>query len=154
MCNFLSALVLRNGDIVADPEHTDSHEILIQSLGLQDTGNTIAGRSFVRVEFTPPEDISAIQDLSLWRLQIDEESAPDWVDSESIRAKLEDRVRGMFVSTNRPILLGGCWILTGSTVVDIAVSARIVSMTGSSRVGEMWGSSQVGTMTGSSSKEK
>ena len=150
MCSFLSALILRNGDIVMDPEHTDSHEVLIASLGLQDTGETIAGRSFVRVEFTPGDDIAAISDLSTWRLRIDEESSPDWVDLDLIRSKLEDRIRRMFVTDHRLLLLGGCWILTGSAVVDKIVSARIVLMSDSSRIGKMSGSSRIGKMSGSS----
>ncbi len=34
MCNFLSAIAYKNGDIFCAPEYTDSHEDLISHLGL------------------------------------------------------------------------------------------------------------------------
>ena len=51
MCNFLSAIVMKSGDLICDPEHTDSHEDLLESNGIQDNG--MGG--FVLVEFLSPE---------------------------------------------------------------------------------------------------
>lgn len=50
MCNFLSAIVMKNGRIICDPEHTDSHSDLIAANELRDDDVFIRG--WVRVEFT------------------------------------------------------------------------------------------------------
>jgi len=52
MCNFLSAIALRNGDIFCDPASTDSHEDLIEYKGLVNNDK----ETFVRVEYVPPDD--------------------------------------------------------------------------------------------------
>jgi hypothetical protein len=150
MCKFLSAIVRPDGSIYADPEHTDSHEDLVFYLGLVDDGSPIASRTFCRVEFTPPDEIAKIDDLSAWMLRVDEESAPPWYDGAAVRARLEERVKAMFVRDTRKLLLGGCWILVGEANVFRVRSARIVTLLGSSQVGALYGSSQVGELHGSS----
>jgi hypothetical protein len=147
VCKFLSALVLRNGDIYTRPEATDSHEDLIEDLGFKDDGSD----GFVRVEFVPPPDRNIV-DPNAWKFRLDQER-PSWFsqqDEERAIDKLRRRVANMLVSDKRKILLGGCWILHGDAVVSRAHSARIVMMLGSSQVGVMHGSSQVGVMHESS----
>jgi hypothetical protein len=150
MCKFLSAIVRPDGSIYADPEHTDSHEDLVFDLGLVDDGSPIASRTFCRVEFTPPDEIAKIDDLSAWTLRVDEEPAPPWYDGAAVRARLEERVLAMFVRDTRKLLLGGCWILVGEANVFRVKSARIVTLLGSSQVGALHGSSQVGKLHDSS----
>ena len=147
MCEFISALVLRNGDLVCDPEHTDSHEDLVDSIGYADKGND----AFVRVEFLPPDGNYA--DANAYGLRVDEDVKPDWFNDaleQRIIESLRDRVRRMIVADERRMLLGGCWILAAGANVRRAVKARIFIMLGSSQVGKMLGSSQVGKMLDSS----
>jgi len=59
MCNFLSAIVTKNGKFICHPELTDSHESLIEAYGLKDEEN-FRERQFVRIEFTPPDDFGQI----------------------------------------------------------------------------------------------
>jgi len=108
MCNFLSGIALQNGDIVCEPEYTDSHEVLIRAASVSDNGRG----ELCRFEFLPPEMVY-IADLSKWRLHVDEESPPTWFDSDRVRAYCERRVSSMLVSTARGTLLGGCWIFSG-----------------------------------------
>jgi len=143
MCRFLSALVLRSGDIICDPEHTDSHEHLIEAHGLSDRGLD----AFVRVEFIPVDQ--NFVDVSSYKLVVDEPGRPDWFESaleERIIESLRDRVRRMIVEDERRLLLGGCWILGPHAVVRVVVNARIYCMVGDSQVGELRGNSQVGVL--------
>ena len=150
MCNFVSAIVLKNGDIICDPEHTDSHEDLIRVAGLRDDRVSMAAEAFCRVEFTPPDDFSGIADLSKWTLRVDECSAPSWYDSELVREKMERRVQAMIIDGERDILLGGCHILVCGANVRCVKNARIAVMLDSSRVDVMLDSSRVGEMLDSS----
>ena len=151
MCNFLSGLVLKNGTMIIDPEHTDSHEDLIEFRGLKDTDQFI--RKFARFEFTPKSH-KTIADVDSYTLKIDEYDIPDWCDEEmkdSLITKLKIRIERMIVTVDTSILLGGCWILSGDVRVNSAKNARIVSMHGSSSVNYMYGSSSVNSMHDSSS---
>jgi hypothetical protein len=153
MCNFLSAIVLRNGDIVCDPEHTDSHEDLIAMAGLRDDRVAQAMEAFCRVELLPPDDHAAIADVSAWRFVVDEEAAPSWLDRAGIAKKLRRMVAKMLVGDTRRLLLGGCWILHGEARVSAVKNGRIALMHDSSQVGTMHDSSRVGTMHDSSRVE-
>ena len=150
MCTFLSALVLRNGDLVCDPEHSDSHEDLVASLGLRDDQVSNHLESFCRVEFTPPRDHSLVSDLSKWNLKLDEENKPSWFSEEKVRQQLENLVSRHVVSDKRKLLLGDWWILVGEANVKVVKNSRIVAMYDSSQVGSMHDSSRVGKMYNSS----
>jgi len=159
MCRFLSAIVLRNGDIICAPDLTDSHEDLISANKLRDDQFSNFLERFVRIEFTPPEDRSLISDLSKWNFSVDEAETPDWFDHEKVRTNLESMVARHIISDNRKILLGGWWILVENAIVDTCKNSVIKIMYGSSQVRTMYGSShvvimsdssQVGTMYGSS----
>jgi hypothetical protein len=138
-----------DGTVFCCPDVTNSHEFMIMHLGLVDDWTA---RTWVRVEFTPPKDLSQIEDLDKWHLTVDESSAPGWWEDkvEGIRRTLENKIRGMFIREEKKILLGGCWILLDGAEVGSVVNSNIQYMLGSSQVGEMWGSSQVGEMWGSS----
>ena len=144
MCNFLSAIVMQNGDLITNPFLTDSHEDLLQANNIRD-GLAQQG-TFARIEFLPPKDHSALQDLSTWTLEVDEQVEPIWFDHAAVRAKLEDRVRRMIIDDERDFLLGGVWILAGGAKIKKVKNSRIVFMLGGSQVGRMWGNSQVGEM--------
>lgn len=132
MCNFLSAIVMRNGDVLCDPEHTDSHEDLLVMHNIWDTRTQ--QNKFVRVEFLPPEDSSTTLDLSTWKLQVDQASQPEWFDEDKVKETLLARVQRMIVVDKRPLLLGGCWILADGAQITDAISARIFLMLGSARL--------------------
>ena len=149
MCNFLSAIVLKNGDIICRPDATDSHEDLIDFANIRD--NRLSQDGFVRVEFLPPEhDTKDVFDVKNWTLKVDQASTPEWFNFESATSKLAARVERMFVLEDRPILLGGCWLLGKAAHVKKAKNARIYRMYDSSQVDKMLGSSKVGWMYDSS----
>ena len=137
MCNFLSAVLVRDGDLLLDPEHTDSHEDLIEIHRLRDDGR---GR-FVRVEFVP--DKEAPGDLSRWALNIDEPSTPDWIDLAALRERLVEIVRPHLVTDERGLLIGGWWILLGGAKIRKADNARIAAMTGDSFLESASGSTRI-----------
>ena len=144
MCNFISAIVMQNGEIVCDPEHTDSHEDLMRARGIRDTACQVD--RFCRIEFIPG---SVITDP--WELNVDEPSTPDWFDARKVMRKMQDRVDRMIIKDDsRPFLLGGCWILCNSAYVSAVKSARIYRMGDSSRVNRMGDSSRVDHMHDSS----
>ena len=127
MCNFFSGLAFPDGDIQTYDE-TDEHEPMIAVLGLNDSGTPIASRAFARWEFTPPADLTTIEDLNTWTLRVDESVVPAWWgERESrIREQIEDRVRRMFVRDERQFLIGGKWILLPGSRLHRLVGGRIV----------------------------
>ena len=151
MCNFLSAIVLRNSDIICMPEYTDSHEDLIEWKGLSDKGQDF----FVRVEFYPEN--RQYDKLEEYKLQVDQSFTPKWFNDElknRVKERLQAKIQRMIISYNRKILLGGCFILTNNIIIDRAVNTRIKAMYGSSQVNEMNDSSQVNEMYDSSQVNK
>ena len=133
MCNFLSAIVLQNGDILCDPEHTDSHEDLIAAHGLDNIDDAHVLR-FARVEFRPGLPIDDPSNYTLW---IDEAISPVWLD-DSMRSRVEEdlriRVSRMIVRDKRRTLLGGCWVLGNGASVRWVVGGRIVAMCGNASI--------------------
>lgn len=143
MCNFLSAIVLRSGEILCDPEHTDSHEDLVAAHNLRDNGHG----GFVRIEFIPVNE--QFTDVSSYKLVLDEPDRPEWFDDaleERILESLRDRVRRMIVDDERTMLLGGCWILGPNAIVKMVLSARIYCMLGSAKIGNVGGSAKIGNV--------
>jgi hypothetical protein len=131
MCDFLSAWVLENGDVLCDPEHSDSHDELAIHFGIKD-GIAQQGRA-ARVEFTPPEDLKTIGDPTAWRLRLDEVIAPDWwTDAAQVSAaeRLREIVRRMIVTDERRLLLGGCWIAIDKAIIEAAKNCRLVGIYG------------------------
>ena len=154
MCQFLSALVLRDGTILSREDVTDSHEILIKWYSQQ--GHDLRddrefNSRFVRVEYAPKFAQDA-GDLNNYRLVVDEQTEPAWfaAHSEEVARALRRKVKRCIVSDSRDLLIGGPWILTGDAIIGECHSARVVSMHDSSKVDVMYGSSKVDAMYGSS----
>src|SRR3990167_5932918 len=168
MCKFFSGIAFKNGDIYYNPM-TDSHEDLVAEKELDDTVVlSSVKRNWVRFEYTSDN----LADLKTYMLKIDESSSPTWCDKEFLE-NLEDKskniVKAMILhKVEKKILVGGCWLLTGGSIIDKVVNVRIIllesssvkqmwesssvkQMWGSSSVNEMWGSSSVNQMRGSSS---
>ena len=149
MCQFLSAVVLKSGKILMDPEHTDSHSDLLRANNLKDNEQSLLREKFARIEFVPPEDVSQVINLSKWRLILDEQRTVSWWDAkkDEVREKLEVEVgKHILSSGEHDLLLGGWYILAGDVVVQEAKNVNIKLMLDNSQVGEMFGGSQVGEM--------
>jgi hypothetical protein len=78
------------------------------------------------VEFTPPDDGSKIADVSLWNLNIDEETMPCWVDRDVIRERCAARVQRMIVNEDKPILVGGPFIIVRGKIDKVV--GRIIAV--------------------------
>ncbi len=160
MCQFKSAIVTANGDLLHNP-WTDSHEDLVRIFKLNDTATPSGEPRFARVEFKPesPDDLDK---PSAYLLSIDERRTPEWFTDE-LKTKTSDRLRiiiaGMIVSGEADLLCGGAYILAAGAKVATVKNAyvhvmmkgsKVGEMRGSSKVGEMWESSNVGEMRESS----
>ena len=150
MCNFLSAIVMKNGDIITAPEYTNSHEDLIRAFSIKDTESNSLHQSFARVEFSPPKDGKNVGNFDTWMLTVDEQNVPDWLDRGALRSKLIDLVRPHIIDGERDFLFGGWYIVEGKGNIKVGQRVNLIAMFDSSQVGEMRGSSQVGEMLGSS----
>jgi len=154
MCEFVSAIVKPNGDLVCRPEASDSHTDLLAHAGIVDRTCDTA----CCVEFFP-DDKTDIFEPAKYVLRVDQGRRPSWYSEEMearTRESLRDRVRRMVITEDREIILGGCWLVAPGVTIERAVGCRIpvcagkllsVSNTG---IGKMWDSSQVQEMLGSS----
>ena len=126
MCNFLSAVVLRNGDVLTHPL-LDSHSDLIRYYELPDT--RAHHQHFAKVELTPDDWLN----VDTWKFRLDESTAPGWWDDvkASAEATLRDRAKRMIITTGRKdLILEGCWILAGDAEFVNMRGGRIVMMRG------------------------
>ena len=127
MCNFLSAVVLRNGDVLTHPL-LDSHSDLVTWFKLPDALSH--HQHFAKVELTPQDDWL---NPDTWRFRLDEETVPGWWDDVMVQAEttLRDRAKAMIVTTGRKdLILEGCWILAGDAEFGSVRGGRIVRMLG------------------------
>ena len=139
MCQFKSAIVLKNGDVIHS-DYSDSHEDLIDMLELSDKGMG----AFVRIEFIPEEN--KYSDYELYTLKVDQQDTPDWWNEDLIKRTtdhMREIIKRMIIKTNKKCLIGGSYIIDGAKI-GRCVSSNIIVMLGSSNVGVMRGSSKVG----------
>jgi len=141
MCKFYSAIVMRSGDILHD-EHLMSHEDIIRLYNINDS--QINCDKFVRVEYTPDES-SDFPDISKYKLNVDEDSIPDWFEKhrEYTIERLKSFVEKRIITTDRKILTGGLYVVKNCKI-DKLISAQIIYLQG--QVNEMWENSQVNKM--------
>ena len=126
MCNFLSAIVTRQGEIFCNPL-LDSHEDLIDLFQLKDNRMD----HFVRVEFSPVEKIN-LDKIEKYIFRVDEESTPKWFDEElkdKTICKLKDILKKIIITENRKILVDGAYILSGCKIEKIT-ECRVVALCG------------------------
>ena len=111
MCKFLSAIGLKNGDIICDPS-IDSHEDLIKFNKLKETGL----RNWVRIEFYPDSD-KDYADLSKYNLEVDDTEF-EWVSAvrDKWERKLCTRLKRIIVTDDRDYLPCGVYILGKCTI--------------------------------------
>ncbi len=142
MCNFFSAVVLKNGDVLSHPM-IDSHSELVEYFTLPDANAHI--QHFAKVELTPTTQESWL-DPSLWAFRVDEPVVPVWWTDElaaQVESEMRRRVAAMIITDDsHPLLVDGCWIVGGEAKIREVRSGRIVRMWGGTLT-EMWG----GTLT-------
>jgi hypothetical protein len=109
MCQFLSAVVTRQGKVLTE-QTSDSHEDIIALHGIKD-GTT---QNIVRVEYSSV----TLSDLDSYKLGVDENITPDWFGEyrEQVESELREMVRGRIIEGDVPILTAGKWILKSGTV--------------------------------------
>jgi hypothetical protein len=124
MCNFFSALVLRNGDVLSHPS-LDSHSDLVTYFQLPDVDAKIP--HFAKVELTPGDNWLTPE---TWAFRVDEDVEPIWWKdiAEQAEAKVRSLAAKMVLTSGRvPLLCDGSWILGGDVRVDrVVAGARIL----------------------------
>ena len=139
MCNFLSALVLRNGDVLTHPM-LDGHADLVTYFKLPDT--TAYVQHFAKVELRPLD----WGDVATWGWELDEETAPAWWADVAGGAEAELRARAarmILREGEHCLIVDGCWIVSGTAVVLDVRAGRIVRVGGSAQIHDVWDSAQI-----------
>jgi hypothetical protein len=133
MCQFLSAIVLKNGDVLHSPL-LDSHSKLVTLFQLPDTSSH--HQHFAKVELTPPANWEGWADVSKWDFRLDEPTRPGWW--ADVAQSAEESVRNII---RRAILPAGerDFHLDGLAIIGPGVTVR--SMRGGRAY--LWG----GTLT-------
>ena len=126
MCQFLSAIVLKNGDVLHSPL-LDSHSDLVTLFGLPDTH--LHHQHFAKVELAPPADWIGWEDLSKWTFRLDEGTVPGWWSDVAIGAEESVRNiirRAILPSGERPFLVDGLALIGPGVVVRSMRGGRAV----------------------------
>ena len=154
MCNFLSALVLKNGDVLHHPM-LDSHADLVRYFKLPDTDAHI--QHFAKVELTPVD----WADAATWNFRVDEEVLPVWwADvASAVEGTLRSRAAGMILKDgDHDLIVDGCWIVAGTAkvrdvrsgrIILVQDSAQISNVGGSAQISGVWDSAQISNVGGS-----
>ena len=145
MCQFLSVLILKNGDVLHHPM-LDSHSDLVTYFSLPDTSAYVS--HFAKAELTPVDYL----DASTWNWRIDEPTRPSWLDDvESIaEAKARAIAQKMIISTGtKRLIVDGCWIVGGDAVVEDVRGGRIVHVRGSAQITDVGDSARITDVRGS-----
>jgi hypothetical protein len=142
MCHFLSAIVLRNGDVLTH-SILDSRSDLVRYFKLPDTNEHI--QHFAKVGLTPANDTWT--DASKWTWRVDEEVLPSWWDdvATSAEATLRARAQRMILTEGEHDLIAdGCWIVAGTAKIRDVRSGRIMRVQDKATISDVWG----GTISG------
>ena len=155
MCNFLSAIVLRNGHVLHHPM-LDSHADLVRYFKLAAVDTAPYLDRFAKVELTPVDWM----DVSTWTWCVDEETRPQWLDDvEGAAEKSLRAIAGrMIIREDRDLIVDGCWIVGGSAKVcdvrsgwirRVQDSAQIIGVGDSAQIRDVGGSAQIRDVGGS-----
>ena len=111
MCNFLSVLILKNGDVLQHPM-LDSHSDLVTYFKLPDTSEYVS--YFAKAELTPVD----WADASTWKWVIDEPTRPGWLDDVGSSAVATSRAmaqRMVIRAVEHALSVEWCWlVMSGS----------------------------------------
>lgn len=88
MCEFKSAIILRNKVVLA-PDGNESHSDLLDKLGIDDNRMN-AMKTFVRAELTPKNGDKS-SDVDTWIYKVDQDIVPDWYEKDPGRYEEEFR---------------------------------------------------------------
>ena len=131
MCNFLSGIGFKNGDVYTSP-YTDRHEYMIADLGLNDNGSAL--QNWIRCEYSSHD----LTDINSYQLIIDEPSAPAWVTTElknqwgkELKSRAE---KCILVTGEKKILLGGKWVVGGDVKINNVINSQIVFCGGNASI--------------------
>ena len=140
MCQFLSALILANGDVLTHPM-LDSHTDLVTWFNLRDDR---VGR-FAKVELVPGEDTWL--DPDQWTWVLDEPTRPAWLTEDmeaNAQRALRDRAKRMILKDGEhTLIVDGCWIVGGTAVVKDVRGGRLVHVRGSAQITDVGDSAQI-----------
>src|SRR3990167_2913664 len=139
MCNFLSALALKNGDVLTHPM-LDSHSDLVRYFKLPDANAHI--QHFAKVELTPGD----WTDAATWMWREDENVLPQWWSDVAgpVESTLRTRAAGMILKDgDHDLIVDGCWIIAGTAKVRDVRSGRIVRVQDSAQISGVRGSAQI-----------
>ena len=128
MCNFWSAIITKNGDVLYD-NMTDSHEDIVQKYKLDDSIIEVDKRDFVRIEILPPDGDVFNKELATWEFKIDELEAPKWLKNrheKSARKMFEkvyherifDSVKNAVIKLSRAIIRNSSVEARGNSSVE------------------------------------
>lgn len=127
MCRLKSCLVLK--DRVFCPDY-DSHQQMLEELGIKDD-YLGASKTFVRVEFTPPNTNtkSLIEPLDRWTLRVDQDITPEWWDVDADRQRVEEAVEtwrvGHVFTEGKHIVTAGEVYAFGNAIVEASSNAMV-----------------------------
>ena len=146
MCDFKSAIVLhdesvKDGFQIKFSPWTEHHSELCTIFKLKDSGHHL---KFARIEYSPSSMDKAYL-LDEYKLKIDEERCPDWLDDEmkeKVAAKMRAYIKSIIVDGDIELLIGGQFILSPNANVESANCVVINAMCGGTLT-NMWG----GTLT-------
>ncbi len=88
MCKFKSGIILK-GKVVLAPKENESHQALLESLGIEDNFQN-AARRFVRVELIPPNGNKAAP-IEQWKYNVDQDIVPGWYEEDPQKYEYEMR---------------------------------------------------------------
>jgi len=153
MCNFLSGIVLPDGQVITS-DYTDSHCDIILSQGIKDDGKHLPGRPL----FAPVECISdgGIFDWTTYKLNMDGNcERPMWFDDDmwvAVENTMKTRIKNMIIVTGeRDILLGGRWLIGGDAKIKRVISSIILNVGGSASITNVGGNASITDVGGNAS---
>ena len=133
MCNFKSAIVVRDerekgGFRLLLSPWTESHSELIEIFKLND-GKLL---HFARVEFAP-KDMKNAHLVGEYKLSIDENRKPEWLDDEMedrVTEKMSQYIKSIIVTGDVALLIGGQFIVGPGAKVQCAKEMVINAICG------------------------
>ena len=121
MCKFLSAIGIKNGDIICNP-NIDSHEDLIKMNDLKESKI----RNWTRLEYYPDNE-NEYHLIEKYKLHVDDDIAI-WI-TDSLKKKwikkLNAKLSRIIIKENKYILQGNTYILSGNILIEKLIYCRI-----------------------------
>ena len=121
MCQFLSAIVSRTGDVYCNPL-IDSHEDIIDYFNIRDNQM----QNIVRVEFRPDDKKDYIN-VEKYNLVVDEPTTPEWFAEykDNVLEHLTRIIKNITITEDKKILCGGAFIIGDNIKVGKLIGCDI-----------------------------